>query len=154
MNENTDAAYEKKAREQITALLIKDPSKGALDVGLATAQLIAGAARACKDPHLAIVGVTRGAMLAVHLSAQEMPTAAVEILKALANLSLVTRAGPEQVMTWVVEGIAEAAPVAGMPARNAIREKIEAEFVGIGLVFDPLSEKAFKKASTPPESRS
>lgn len=146
MPESAGSDYEKKAKDAIASISLQDASKGPADIGKAAAQLIAGASNMAQDPHQAISAVARGAMLGAFLSVQDLPACAVEILKALSDLSLLGRVAPEQIMTWVLEGIAEMTPQAGLPARSAIREKLEAQFVGISSVFDPLCDKAFKKS--------
>ncbi|MBI3551737.1 MAG: hypothetical protein HY077_04405 [Elusimicrobia bacterium] len=134
--------YEKQARETVARLTLggDGPGKAAALI----TQLIGQAARSSKDPHAVVVAVCRGAMDGAHISGQSLPETAIKVLESLPNMSLMMRSGPEELMSWVMEGIAEVTPGVGGEVRDAIHAKIEEKFMGA--VFDGLCQKAFQKA--------
>lgn len=140
MTEPTD--HEKQAKDAVAAVIAKDAASGnALTVPV-ICQHISFAARMNKEPKAAIIAVTRGAMNAVLLGGQNVPDAAVALLEALPNTSLIMRTGPEDLMSWVMEGIADVTPVAGPDVRDALRVAIEEKFMGASVIFDALCDAA------------
>jgi len=121
-------------------------SAGGIDKAVTVVgQWISRAAGSSKDPRPAVVGVCRGGMGALLVAGQDLPEAAVKILESLPNLSLMMRVGPEELMSWVMEGIAEVTVIAPPEAADAIRTRIDERFMGAGEVFDSLCEKSRRK---------
>lgn len=137
--------YEKQAKEAVAAVIAADPVAGAATTVPVMCQHISHAARASKDPKTAIVGVCRGAMQAVLLGGQKVPDAAVKLLEALPNTSLMMRTSPEDLMSWVLQGIADVTPMAGPEVRDELRTKIEEKFMGTGEIFDGFCEEAARR---------
>ena len=48
-------------------------------------------------------------------------------------------------MTWVMEGIAEATPMAGAHVRSDIQRKLEERYSGVGPLFGSLCDKVERK---------
>lgn len=140
MAEPTD--YEKQAKDAVAAALAKDAASGAGLTVPVMCQHISHAGRMSKDPKGAIVAVCRGSMNAVLLGGQSVPDAAVALLEALPNMSLMMSTGPEDLMSWVMEGIADVTPLAGPEVRDALRVKIEEKFMGASVIFDALCDAA------------
>lgn len=140
MAEPTD--YEKQAKDAVAAVIAKDAASGAALTVPVMCQHISHAARMSKDPKSAIIAVCRGSMNAVLLGGQNVPDAAVALLEALPNMSLMMRTGPEDLMSWVMEGIADVTPVAGPDVRDALRVAIEEKFMGASAIFDALCDAA------------
>ncbi|OGS41436.1 MAG: hypothetical protein A2506_09625 [Elusimicrobia bacterium RIFOXYD12_FULL_66_9] len=134
--------YEKPAREAVASALKELSSGWPEKAALITCQQISHAAQVAKDPHAAVVAVCRGALSGVLLSNQNLPDAVLKLLEKLPDTSLIMRSGPEELMSWVLEGAADVTLVAGPSARDAISAKIEEKFMGVGPVFDALCEKA------------
>ena len=137
---------EKQAQDAVAAVIAKDAVSGTVLTVPVMCQHISHAARASKEPKDAIVAVCRGAMKGVLLGGQNVPDAAVALLEALPNMSLMMRTGPEDLMSWVMEGIADVTPLAGPEVRDALRVKIEEKFMGASVIFDGFCEAAAQKA--------
>jgi len=137
---------EKQAKDAVAAVIAKDAVSGAALTVPVMCQHISHAARMHKEPKDAITAVCRGAMNAVLLGGQSVPDAAVALLEALPNTSLMMRTGPEDLMSWVMEGIADVTPVAGPEVRDALRVAIEEKFMGASVIFDALCDAAAQKA--------
>lgn len=136
---------EKQAKDAVAAAIAKDPAAGTALTVPVMCQHISHAARAAKDPRTAIVAVCRGSMNAVLLGGQSVPDAAVSLLEALPNMSLMMSTGPEDLMSWVMEGIADVTPLAGPEVRDALRVKIEEKFMGASSIFDGFCEAAARR---------
>lgn len=106
---------------------------------------ISHASRVSKDPKSAVVAVCRGSMNAVLLGGQSVPDAAIALMEALPNTSLMMRTSPEDLMSWVMEGVADVTPMAGAEVRDAICAKIEEKFMGASSIFVEFCEAALKK---------
>jgi hypothetical protein len=133
--------FEKSSRETVTQALAKGGTVAAC-VAL-IGQRIAGAARSGGDAHKAVVDVTRGGIGAFLLNGhQDVAAAAIALLEALPNLSLMTQVGPEEVMTWVMEGIAAVAAMAPAEVNHDIRGRIDEKFMGAGEIFGNFVDKA------------
>lgn len=138
--------FEKQAKDAVAAGIATNPGAGAAMTVPIMCQQISHAARMSKDPKPAIVAVCRGSMNAVLLAGQNVPDAAVALLEALPNTSLMMRAGPEDLMSWVMEGVADVTPMAGVEVRDALRMKIEEKFMGASTIFDGFCEAALRKS--------
>lgn len=134
--------YEKQAHEAVVSALGQLSSGWPEKAALITCQQISHAAQVAKDPRAAVVAVCRGALSGVLLSNQNLPDAVLKLLEKLPDTSLIMRSGPEELMSWVLEGAADVTPMAGPAVRDAISAKIEEKFMGVGPVFDALCEKA------------
>ena len=137
-----EITLERQAREAVAAELSKKSGAAAAVMG----SLIARASRSATDPHAAVVDVCRGGMGALLLAGQDLPASAVQILEILPNLSLMMRSGPEQLMTWVMEGIAAAAAMSSPDVQESIKTRIDEKFMGAGDVFGSFCEKARQSA--------
>lgn len=145
MGAMADTDLEKQAKDAVSAVIAQDSVAGAVLTVPVICQHIARAARMTGDPKPAVVAVCRGAMNAVFLGGQSVPDAAVALMEALPNMSLMMRAGPEDLMSWVMEGIADVTPVAGADVRDAVCAKIEEKFMGASMIFNEYCEAASKK---------
>lgn len=138
----SDTDYEKRAKDAVAACIAADAVGGtALTIPVITQQL-SYAGRTSKDPKTAVVAVCRGAMQAVLVGGQSVPDAAVALLEALPNMSLMMRAGPEDLMSWVMEGIADVTPLAGPAVADAVSTKIEEKFMGASAIFNGFCDAA------------
>lgn len=144
MSEPSD--FEKQAKDAVTAAIAKDSGAGAATWAPVMCQHLAHAARASKEPKDGVVAVCRGSMQAVLLAGQSVPDAAIALMEALPNTSLMMRTSPEDLMSWVMEGVADVMPVAGADVRDAMRLKIEEKFMGASVIFDGFCEAASKRA--------
>ena len=134
--------YEKQAKDAVAAGISVDPVAGAVLTVPIMCQHISYATRMSKDHKAAVVAVSRGAMKAVMLAGQSVPDAAVALLVALPDTSLMMRAGAEDLMSWVMEGIADVTPMAGPEVRDALRTRIEEKFMGTSSIFDAFCDAA------------
>jgi hypothetical protein len=137
--------HEKQAKDAVAASIQGDPGAGPARTVPVMCQQISAAARLHKEPKDAVVAVCRGSMNAVLLAGQSVPDASVALLDALPNMSLMMRAGPEDLMSWVMQGIAESTKVAGADVREGVRTKIEEKFMGASAIFDELCRAADAK---------
>ena len=138
--------YEKQAKEAVTACIKSGPDAGAARTVPVMCQQIAHAARVNAEPKDAVVAVCRGSMNSLLLAGQNVPDAAVALLEALPGMSLMMRSGPEDLMSWVMEGIADVMPMAGAEVRDAVRARIEEKFMGASSIFDEFCQAADKKS--------
>lgn len=139
---------ERQAKDAVSAVIAKDSVSGAVLTVPVMCQQISHAARMHKDPKPAVIAVCRGSMNAVLLAGQSVPDAAVALMEALPNMSLMMRAGPEDLMSWVMEGIADVTPMAGAAVRDAVSAKIEEKYMGASTIFNDLCEAALKKSGS------
>lgn len=130
--------YEKLAKESVAAALAADPGAGTAKAVAVMCQRISGAASMNREPKDAVVATCRGAMLAVLVSGQSVPDATIQLLDALPNISLMMRAGPEDLMSWVMDGVAQATKLAPAEVRDGVRSRIEEKFMGASSIFDEL----------------
>ena len=136
---------EKQAKDAVAASIAADSAAGAALTVPVMCQHISHAARVNADPKPGVIAVCRGSMQAVLLGGQNVPDAAVALMDALPNMSLMMRAGPEDLMSWVMEGIADVTPMAGPEVRDALRTKIEEKYMGASSIFDAFCEAAKKR---------
>jgi hypothetical protein len=141
----TDLDHEKRAKEAVSASIAGDPVAGPVLTVPVICQQISHAARTSKDPKPGVIAACRGAMQAVLLGGQSVPDTAVALMEALPNMSLMMSAGPEDLMSWVMEGIADVTPMAGPEVRDALRVKIEEKFMGASSIFETYCEAASKR---------
>ena len=138
--------FEKQAKDAVAACIAADSVAGASLTVPIMCHHLSHAARMNKNPKPAIIAVCRGSMNAVLLGGQSVPDAAMSLMEALPNLSLMMRTGPEDLMSWVMEGIADVTPMAGEEVRSALCAKIEEKFMGASAIFDGFCEAALKKS--------
>ena len=136
---------EKQAKDAVAACIQSDPGAGAVRTVPVMCQQISSATRLNKEPKDAVIAVCRGSMHAVLLAGQSVPDAAVALLDALPNISLMMRSGPEDLMSWVMQGFAEATKMAPADVREGVRVKIEEKFMGASAIFDELCRAADAK---------
>ena len=133
--------FEKQAKDAVTASIkANSPTVPVI------CQQISHASRLSKDPKAAVVAVCRGSMNAILLGGQSVPDAAVALLEALPNTSLMMRTSPEDLMSWVMEGVADVTPMAGAEVRDAVCIKIEEKFMGASSIFVEFCEAALKRS--------
>ena len=137
--------FEKQAKDAVAACIAADSVGGAVLTVPIICQHISHAARVSKDPKPAVVAVCRGAMNAILLGGQSVPDAAVALMEILPNTSLMMRTGPEDLMSWVMEGIADVTPMAGVEVRDALRTRIEEKFMGASAIFDGFCDAAARR---------
>jgi len=133
--------FEKQAQDAVTASL-----KAGSPAVPVICQQISHAARMSKDPKSAVISVCLGSMNAVLLAGQSVPDAAIALMDALPNTSLMMRTSPEDLMSWVMEGVAGVTPMAGAEVRDAVSAKIEEKFMGASAIFNEFCEAASKKS--------
>lgn len=138
--------FEKQAKDAVTASIKADSVAGAVLTVPVMCQQISHAARMSKDPKAAIIAVCRGSMNAVLLGGQSVPDATVALMEALPNTSLMMRTSPEDLMSWVMEGIADVTPMAGAEVRDAVSARIEEKFMGASMIFNEYCEAALKRS--------
>jgi hypothetical protein len=136
--------FEKQAKEAVAASIALG-SAAVLTVPIMCQQL-SHAARMSADPRIAVIAVCRGSMKAVLLGGQSVPDTAIALMEALPDMSLMMRAGPEDLMSWVMEGIADVTPMAGADVRETLRARIEEKFMGASSIFDAYCEAAAQKS--------
>lgn len=137
--------HEKNARDAATAALKEGADADKL--AAVALQQVSGAARAASDAKGAVVAAVRGAMTGVFLGGADVVETAMKTLEGLPNISLMMRAGPEELMSWVMEGIADVTPTAGAHTADTLETRIEEKFMGAGAVFRDLCRKAQAKPS-------
>jgi hypothetical protein len=137
--------YEKRAKDAVAAAIAGDPVAGPVLTVPVICQQLSHATRMSTDPKAGVIAVCRGAMQAVLLGGQSVPDTAVALMEALPNMSLMMRAGPEDLMSWVMEGVADVTPVAGPEVRDAVSAKIEEKFMGASSIFNGFCEAAAKR---------
>ena len=137
--------FDKLAKEAVAACIAADPVAGAARTVPVICHHISHAARMMTDPKPGVIAVCRGSMQAILLGGQSVPDAAVALLDALPNMSLMMRSGPEDLMSWVMEGIADVTPMAGPEVRDAVGAKIEEKFMGASSIFYGFCDAAKKR---------
>lgn len=137
--------FEKQAKDAVAASIAADSAGGTALAVPVMCQHISHAARVSKDPKQAVVAVCRGSMNAVLLGGRNVPDAALALMEALPNISLMMRVGPEDLMSWVMEGTADVASFAGPEVREALSAKIAEKFMGASSIFDGFCEAALKR---------
>ncbi len=137
--------FAKQAKDAVVAGITANPRAGAALTVPIMCQQISYAAKISVDHKSAIVAVSRGSMQAVLLSGQSVPEAAIALLESLPNISLMMSAGPENLMSWVMEGIADVTPMAGAEVRDALRVSIEENFMGTSVIFNGFCEAAARR---------
>ena len=95
-----------------------------------------------QEPALTVKATCRGVLGGMMFIHQELPIAAVLILKELGHVSHETHFSAEELMTWAMQGMAEIAAVAGAPTAHAMESAIEEALMGAGPVFAELYKKA------------
>ncbi len=138
--------YEKQAKDAVAASLAANAAGGAALAAPIMCQHISRAARLSKDPRPAVAAVCRGAMKAVLAAGQSVPDAALALMEALPNISLMMTVGPEDLMSWVMEGVADVTPMAGPQVRDALSARIEEKFMGAASIFDAFCDAALKRS--------
>jgi hypothetical protein len=145
MPNGPDPDFAQQTRDAIkTALAKGDRATPALMAKIVVDQ-ITNASRASQDQRQAVMDVCRVALGDLHLVGVDLSATTVQTLNGLSRISLMTRVGPQDLMTWVMAGIAEVAATLDKPARDAMVKAIESEFMGAGSAFAELCEKARKK---------
>ncbi|MDO8757605.1 MAG: hypothetical protein Q7J64_06315 [Elusimicrobiota bacterium] len=144
MSEPSD--FEKQAKDAVAACIASDTSAGAARTVPVMCQHLAHAARMSKTPKDGVVAVCRGSVQAVLLAGQSVPDAAIGLMEALPNTSLMMRTSPEDLMSWVMEGVADVMPMAGADVRDAMILKIEEKFMGASTIFNDYCDAAAKRS--------
>ena len=147
MDTGHESALGKKARDAVNAACGEGGPPSPEKAAQLICSLIASAARQKGDNRRHVVEVCQGAMTGLALNHADLPATAVAILRGLENISLMSRSDPSSIMTWVLEGIAEATPVAGFEARVEIQHRLDGEFHGVGEVFDKLCDAVKKRGA-------
>jgi hypothetical protein len=126
--------HAKPVRDAVTAVLVSGPDAG--KVTAVIMQHLSYAARAAaSNPKDAVVAVVRSGFTTAAMGAVDLAELTIQVLQALPNTSLMVKAGPEDLMSWVMEGAAQAA-VAAAGDREKIATHIEEKFMGAGQVFE------------------
>jgi len=88
-----------------------------------------------QDPRLTVTAVCRGLLGGLLFINQDLPAAAVRVLRVLGDVAVDVHLSPEDLMTWAMEGFAAVAVVAGPEAEHGIETAIEQQLMGAGSVF-------------------
>lgn len=131
--------FEKLAREIVASQWPQiEPGKGPQAAArLAKQSLISGvqATKLRQEPQKTVRAVCRGVISGVLLAGGSLPETAACILSEMAAVADETALSPQDLMTWSMEGIAQAAQIAGADVQSKIQDAIEARFMGAGSVF-------------------
>ena len=134
---------EKSAREAAQARMAGG-AEAAAAAAAAAREIWAGArARKAGSPASLLPAISRGAMNAVYLSQGDLAGAAIKLLRELPDPAATQ--DPMQTMSWIMEGLAAAAVLAGDATRSEIESRIDSELMGAGAVFRELCEKQAKR---------
>lgn len=146
MEESFD--FEKLAREIVASRLAGAANADSAAAEIARKIIVTAVAstKVRQDPRLTVRAVCRGVMSGLLLLDQPMPPAAVAVLKQMPHVAQDVPLAPGDLMTWGMEGIAEAAAMAGLELQSKVHDEIEASFMGAGEVFKKLCERAARGA--------
>ena len=139
------AEVEKQAKDAVAASIKADPFGGAAKFVPVICQQLSIASRALPHPKDAVVAACRGGFNAVLLGGQSVPDAAIGVIEALSTMSLMMKTGPEDLMSWVMEGAADVMPLAGPAVRDAVHTRIEEKWMGASSIFDQFCRAAEAK---------
>ena len=145
MAEKQETGIKKNARDAVNALFAQGKAAGPSEAAQLACRMIGQAARSQKDPRRSVADVCLGVMEGLFLHNQDLPETALKIMESLPNMSLIMRVGPQDLMTWVMEGIAEATPMTGARVRSDIQRKLDERYTGVGLVFSSLCDQVGQK---------
>lgn len=148
MIEPSGQSYEKQARDAVAARAASANPTPA-EAALTACEMLSRVSRSAPDPREAVVAACKGAVSGAFIANLDVVETSVLILKTLATVSISGRVDPEKLMTWVMEGIAEALSTADAETRSAIQQRIDGEYMGAGAVFSDLCDKAIKRAARP-----
>ena len=136
---------EKSTREAINIILVQGPDIAKVTPVLM--QRLSYAARvAGSNPKEPVIAVVRAGCVACAVGGIDLADLTIAILQELPNTSLMVKAGPEDLMSWVMQGAAEAA-VTAAGDREKIATKIEEKFMGAGQVFEGFYDAARAKGA-------
>lgn len=138
--------YEQQARHAVKTALASGTRATPAAMSKVVVNQVANAARATQDQRKAVMMVCFAALRDLHLLGMDLSEITIQILHELSHISLMVRVNPQDVMTWVMEGIAQVAVTAGDPVCIEMAKAIEHEFIGAGAAFSELCEKARGKA--------
>lgn len=141
--------FENMAREAVLAAFTNEAEATPDRIAQTICGLISAASRKEGEAQAGIVAATRGGMSVVLTGNHNAAETAGLILAGLSEMSLMTRVGPTDLMSWTLEGVAEAVIEIAPDQRHPIAEKVEERFHGVGAVFTGLCDQA-EKARKPP----
>lgn len=95
-----------------------------------------------QDPRHSVTATCKGLMGGMLLLEKDLPRTAVSILSQMGTVAGETHQDPTELMTWAMEGIAPVAKIAGESTCDAVKEAIEAAFMGAGQVFSKACQTA------------
>ena len=155
MSPDERSPFENLARDAVMAALTKEGEATPDKIAQTICGLISAAARKEAGPQQGIIEATRGGMTVVLTGNHQPADTAALILAGLSEMSLMTKVGPTDLMSWTLEGVADAVVEVAPDQRHPIAEKVEERFNGVGAVFTGLcdkADKARKAAETPPSA--
>ena len=142
--------FEKLARE-IVAGRLSGLSGGAIEAAAEIAKRVLIAALQStatkQQPAVTVAAVCRGVLGGLMLINQDLPAAAVRLLKELSNVSHETPLPPEDLMNWAMEGFAAVALVGGPETILRMEGAIEESFMGAGVAFRQACERARRQGA-------
>ncbi|MCX5794787.1 MAG: hypothetical protein NTY77_04765 [Elusimicrobia bacterium] len=145
MPDAPDPDFPQQARIAIRKALAEGVKATPAEMSRIVVDQIADASRASQDQRQAVIAVCRASLGDLHVLGMDLSETTIQTLRDLSRTSLMSRVDPQDVMTWVMEGIAEVAATLDRPACNAIVSAIDGEFMGAGQAFAELCEKARRK---------
>ena len=143
---------EKLSRE-ITTSQLKEVKPAALSesaVKIAVKLIISAVSstRDLQDPKATVRGVCRGVISGIILLGREMVPSSVELIKSMAQLAEAISLDPADMMTWAMEGIAQAAVLGPPDLREQISAALGENFMGIEGIFDDFCRKALERPAS------
>jgi hypothetical protein len=94
------------------------------------------------DPAPGVRASVRGMVKGLLLAEADLPACSAAMLRETAAAAQEAGLDPMAAMTWAMEGIAGASSLLQPSALDAVREEIEARFMGAGAVFSELCSRA------------
>lgn len=138
--------FEKLAREIVAGTLPQAEPGKAPEAAAAVAKqaLVSGihGTKLKQEPRVTVRAVCRGVMGGALLAGASLPETAALLLAEVGSLADATALDPQDLMTWSMEGIAQAVSVAGVEVQGKVQDAIEARFMGAGTVFAELCRGA------------
>lgn len=136
--------FEKLAREIVAGRLLgaEAPGKAAAEIAKKIIATGVTSTKVRQEPKATVAAVCRGTMSGLLVLNAPLPQGAVSLLKMLPEAAHDVHLSSDDMMTWGMVGIADAAAIAGVDACDKVHDAIEAEFHGAGEVFRSLCNRA------------
>jgi hypothetical protein len=146
MSNAPDPDFSQQARDAIKTALSQGAKATPDHMARIVVEQITSAARASQDQRRAVISACRAALEDLNLVGMDLSALTIQVLRGLSRISLMVRVDPQDVMTWVMEGVAEVAVTLGEDACERMAKAIEHEFIGAGPAFAELCGQARRRA--------